>query len=155
MGGIAGFAGIARDAVAAALVAAGAPAGFVRTGLSPVGTRLSPVGTRLSPVSIGADLVRAARGARPVCGGRQTRAPVRQAGQPAGGRAVRRREKRTNPVSVCADGIRPCGEDRIRTYETLWGFTRFPGVPLQPLEHLSRVRLNRLSLSETGCKVTN
>ena len=156
--------------------AAGTPAGFVRTGLSPVGTRLSPVGTRLSPVgtrlspvgtrlspvearlspvSIGADLVRAARGARPVCGGRQTRAPVRQAGQSAGGRAVRRREKRTNPVSVFADGIRPCGEDRIRTYETLWGFTRFPGVPLQPLEHLSRVRLKRLSLSETGCKVTN
>ena len=30
-----------------------------------------------------------------------------------------------------------CGKDRIRTYETLQGFTRFPGVPLQPLEHLS------------------
>ena len=120
--------------------AAGTPAGFVRTGLSPVGTRLSPVGTRLSPVgtrlspvgtrlspvearlspvSIGADLVRAARGARPVCGGRQTRAPVRQAGQSAGGRAVRRREKRTNPVSVFADGIRPCGEDSSIAYSLI------------------------------------
>ena len=32
-----------------------------------------------------------------------------------------------------------CGEDRIRTYEPLSAVTRFPGVPLQPLEHLSFV----------------
>ena len=31
-----------------------------------------------------------------------------------------------------------CGETGIRTPETLLTFTRFPGVPLQPLEHLSR-----------------
>ena len=30
-----------------------------------------------------------------------------------------------------------CGETGIRTPETLLEFTRFPGVPLQPLEHLS------------------
>ena len=30
-----------------------------------------------------------------------------------------------------------CGETGIRTPETLLRFTRFPGVPLQPLEHLS------------------
>ena len=29
------------------------------------------------------------------------------------------------------------GETGIRTPETLLTFTRFPGVPLQPLEHLS------------------
>ena len=32
-----------------------------------------------------------------------------------------------------------CGETGIRTPETLLEFTRFPGVPLQPLEHLSLV----------------
>ena len=30
-----------------------------------------------------------------------------------------------------------CGERGIRTPETVSPFTRFPGVPLQPLEHLS------------------
>ncbi len=30
-----------------------------------------------------------------------------------------------------------CGETGIRTPDTLLGYTRFPGVPLQPLEHLS------------------
>ena len=32
-----------------------------------------------------------------------------------------------------------CGERGIRTPETLLTFTRFPGVPLQPLEHLSNL----------------
>ena len=31
----------------------------------------------------------------------------------------------------------PRGETGIRTPEPLWTVTRFPGVPLQPLEHLS------------------
>ena len=31
----------------------------------------------------------------------------------------------------------PCGKTGIRTLETLLTFTHFPGVPLQPLEHLS------------------
>ena len=30
-----------------------------------------------------------------------------------------------------------CGERGIRTPDTLLTYTRFPGVPLQPLEHLS------------------
>ena len=34
-----------------------------------------------------------------------------------------------------------CGERGIRTPETLLEFTRFPGVPLQPLEHLSSSQL--------------
>ena len=32
-----------------------------------------------------------------------------------------------------------CGATEIRTRETLLTFTRFPGVPLQPLEHRSIV----------------
>ena len=32
------------------------------------------------------------------------------------------------------------GETGIRTPDTLLGYTRFPGVPLQPLEHLSFFR---------------
>ena len=49
-------------------------------------------------------------------------------------------------VGRAADGEPPwfspplflfCGERGIRTPETLLTFTRFPGVPLQPLEHLS------------------
>ena len=34
---------------------------------------------------------------------------------------------------------RVCGETGIRTPDTLLEYTRFPGVPLQPLEHLSLV----------------
>ncbi len=32
-----------------------------------------------------------------------------------------------------------CGETEIRTRDTLLAYTRFPGVPLKPLEHLSNV----------------
>ncbi len=31
-----------------------------------------------------------------------------------------------------------CGVRGIRTPDTLLGYTRFPGVPLQPLEHHSK-----------------
>ena len=31
-----------------------------------------------------------------------------------------------------------CGESGIRTHDTLLAYTRFPSVPLQPLEHLSK-----------------
>ena len=41
-----------------------------------------------------------------------------------------------------------CGESEIRTREPVLPVTRFPGVPLQPLEHLSLMA----SLSECGCK---
>ena len=30
-----------------------------------------------------------------------------------------------------------CGENGIRTRDTILSYTRFPGVPLKPLEHLS------------------
>ena len=43
-----------------------------------------------------------------------------------------------------------CGEREIRTPDTLLGYTRFPGVPLKPLEHLS----NNPVSSETECKYT-
>ena len=33
-----------------------------------------------------------------------------------------------------------CGENRIRTCEPVLPVTRFPGVPLQPLEHLSKMQ---------------
>ncbi len=47
-----------------------------------------------------------------------------------------------------------CGENRIRTYETLLGFTRFPGVPLQPLEHLSNFGgCIQVSFLKSGAKV--
>ena len=36
-----------------------------------------------------------------------------------------------------------CGEKGIRTLDTLLEYTHFPGVPLQPLEHLSVLRLQR------------
>ena len=39
-----------------------------------------------------------------------------------------------------------CGVRGIRTPDTLLGYTRFPGVPLQPLEHHSMVVLR--------CKIT-
>ncbi len=35
------------------------------------------------------------------------------------------------------------GEEEIRTLDTLLAYTRFPGVPLQPLEHLSIYTLFR------------
>ena len=41
--------------------------------------------------------------------------------------------------------ILSCGVRGIRTPDTLLAYTRFPGVPLQPLEHHSLV--------ETGAKV--
>ena len=34
-----------------------------------------------------------------------------------------------------------CGVTEIRTRDTLLGYTRFPGVPLQPLEHHSILTL--------------
>ncbi len=39
------------------------------------------------------------------------------------------------------------GENRIRTCETLLTLTRFPGVPLQPLEHLS-IRQKTMTLAK-------
>ena len=37
-----------------------------------------------------------------------------------------------------------CGESGIRTRDTLLAYTRFPGVPLQPLEHLSSKNVRKL-----------
>ena len=45
-----------------------------------------------------------------------------------------------------------CGETGIRTPETLLEFTRFPGVPLQPLEHLSFAR--KRAIFQIGYKDT-
>ena len=40
-------------------------------------------------------------------------------------------------IQSCMQGFICCGENEIRTRDTLLAYTRFPGVPLQPLEHLS------------------
>lgn len=44
-------------------------------------------------------------------------------------------------------GLHLCGETGIRTPEPLWTVTRFPGVPLQPLEHLSWLNNGQTRLS--------
>lgn len=48
-----------------------------------------------------------------------------------------------------ANLVKVCGETGIRTPETLLEFTRFPGVPLQPLEHLSFAQKRYISKSAT------
>ena len=48
----------------------------------------------------------------------------------------------------------PCGETGIRTPETLLEFTRFPGVPLQPLEHLSFIWLYLYRVCSTESRYT-
>ena len=40
-------------------------------------------------------------------------------------------------IQSCMQGFICCGENEIRTRDTLLAYTRFPGVPLQPHEHLS------------------
>ena len=48
-----------------------------------------------------------------------------------------------------ANLVKVCGETGIRTPETLLKFTRFPGVPLKPLEHLSLAHMRFKSNSAT------
>ena len=43
-----------------------------------------------------------------------------------------------------------CGENRIRTCEPVLPVTRFPGVPLQPLEHLSSKTKHFFGCEEEG-----
>ena len=45
------------------------------------------------------------------------------------------------PLRFCITN-KLCGKDGIRTRDTLLTYTRFPGVPLQPLEHLSLLLIN-------------
>ena len=45
--------------------------------------------------------------------------------------------RRTPPCAGIGFRRTPSGETGIRTPDTLLTYTRFPGVPLQPLEHLS------------------
>ena len=45
--------------------------------------------------------------------------------------------RRTPPCVGIGFRRTPSGETGIRTPDTLLTYTRFPGVPLQPLEHLS------------------
>ena len=53
------------------------------------------------------------------------------------------------PTGICRPLL--CGESEIRTRDTLLGYTRFPGVPLQPLEHLSFL-VNIRMFMKSGCK---
>ena len=52
------------------------------------------------------------------------------------------------PAHGPATIAKSCGEIGIRTRDTLLAYTRFPGVPLKPLEHLS----NSFS-RETGMQI--
>ena len=61
------------------------------------------------------------------------------------GFAKQKKDRRSSKLDVGLSWF--CGESEIRTRDTLWGYTRFPGVPLQPLEHLSNDRS-----SKTDCK---
>ena len=47
-------------------------------------------------------------------------------------------EKKTALQSIDYKAV--CGETEIRTRDTLLEYTRFPGVPLKPLEHLSGLK---------------
>ena len=46
-------------------------------------------------------------------------------------------ERTKQSSKVLPRSFESCGENRIRTCEPVLPVTRFPGVPLQPLEHLS------------------
>ena len=48
---------------------------------------------------------------------------------------INKRPHKKSPANFA--GLFLCGENRIRTCEQDLPATRFPGVPLQPLEHLS------------------
>ena len=71
-------------------------------------------------------------------------------------------KKAANPWRLATSEIEECGETGIRTRDTLLTYTRFPGVPLQPLEHLSLADCSHSSgkaseaiispLLENGCK---
>ena len=45
--------------------------------------------------------------------------------------------KKDAQASLASFFLLICGETEIRTPDTLLAYTRFPGVPLKPLEHLS------------------
>lgn len=58
------------------------------------------------------------------------------------GGAVQTGKENQRSSELDADFLFPvCGEKEIRTPDTLLEYTRFPGVPLKPLEHLSRTAL--------------
>ena len=63
---------------------------------------------------------------------------------------LRKRFAVTNPWVLIPSS---CGETGIRTPEPLWTVTRFPGVPLQPLEHLSKSSPKLGCMLEIGCKL--
>ena len=48
-----------------------------------------------------------------------------------------------------------CGKKGIRTPDTLLTYTRFPGVPLQPLEHLSKGFTTWGTIIENVCESRN
>ena len=54
-----------------------------------------------------------------------------------------------NTIVVIIQVLISCGKKGIRTPDTLLTYTRFPGVPLQPLEHLSPIAATRALRSET------
>ena len=51
--------------------------------------------------------------------------------------ALLERERALTIVLIISASL--CGVSEIRTRDTLLAYTRFPGVPLQPLEHHSKI----------------
>ena len=62
-------------------------------------------------------------------------------------------KKVANPFGLTTFILVGCGENRIRTCEPVLPVTRFPGVPLQPLEHLSLV-VKQFAFRKSECKGT-
>ena len=60
---------------------------------------------------------------------------------PAAGRCKPEKENQRSSELDADFLFSVCGEKEIRTPDTLLEYTRFPGVPLKPLEHLSRTAL--------------
>ena len=85
--------------------------------------------------------------ASPVGGPRTSFSPgfrslaLRHLPPPAAGRSKPEKENQRSSELDADFLFSVCGEKEIRTPDTLLEYTRFPGVPLKPLEHLSRTAL--------------
>src|SRR5512133_2831551 len=86
------------------------------------------------------------------CGTRRGPLPLLPSG-PGGvhGLPLRRARLSSPPASKRTDTINYGGERGIRTLGTLLTYTRFPGVLLQPLGHLSTKVNSMYSISVTIC----
>lgn len=136
-----------RDFVAVAQASpAGGPAHLLLSEISSAGAPASPVGgpAHLLLSGISFAVVPASPVGGPAClllSGISSAVALRHLPPPAAGRCKPEKENQRSS-ELDADFLFPvCGEKEIRTPDTLLEYTRFPGVPLKPLEHLSRTAL--------------